>query len=159
MLKYNEWYSGSNKEVKGMQKNAEILAPAGGREQLEAAVKSGADAVYFGSSDFNARRNAENFTDEEFINAVKYCRVRSVKAYITLNTLVTDGETERLSSTISLINKSGADGVIVQDLAAASLIKKYCPELALHASTQMAVHNVCGAKELGGDMRLGGYGD
>ena len=101
--------------------SAEILAPAGSREQLEAAVKSGADAVYFGASDFNARRNAENFTDEQFLQAVRYCRVRGVKAYITLNTLFTDAETERFLKTAALVAQSGADGVIVQDLGAAAL--------------------------------------
>ncbi|MCH5198157.1 MAG: U32 family peptidase [Oscillospiraceae bacterium] len=129
-------------------KNVEVLAPAGGKEQLYAAVRSGADAVYFGASDFNARRNAENFSDEDFSDAVKYCRIRGVKTYIALNTLVFDKELPKLLSTLSLIHKSGADGVIVQDMAVASIVKKYFPSLSLHASTQMAVHNVSGAKEL-----------
>ena len=126
----------------------EILAPAGGMEQLTAAVKSGADAVYFGAAGFNARRNAENFTDEDFLNAVSDCRVRGVKAYITLNTVIKDGELGEFAHTLSLAAKSGADAVIVQDLAAAALVKKYYPELRLHASTQMAVHNVSGVREL-----------
>ncbi len=126
----------------------EVLAPVGGREQLEAAVKSGADAVYFGASDFNARRNAENFTDADFLSAVRYCRVRGVKCYITLNTLLTARELPAFAKTLSLVAKSGADAVIVQDLAAAKLAKEYYPSLALHASTQMAVHNVSGAKLL-----------
>lgn len=126
----------------------EILAPVGGMEQLTAAVRSGADAVYFGAGGFNARRNAENFADEEFLSAVKYCRERNVKAYITLNTLITDREIPEFINTLRLIAKSGADAVIVQDLAAVSLVKKYCPTLPLHASTQMAVHNVNGAKML-----------
>ena len=129
-------------------KQPEILAPVGGREQLEAAVKSGADAVYFGAPDFNARRNAENFTPEAFADAVKYCRVRGVKTYITLNTLITDRELPAFAETLALVAKSGADAVIVQDLAAARMIKEYYPFLALHASTQMAVHNVSGAKLL-----------
>ena len=126
----------------------EILAPAGSRAQLEAAVLSGADAVYFGASDFNARRNAENFSDEDFLDAVRYCHVRGVKVAVTLNTLVRDAETERLLQTIRLIAKSGADAVIVQDLAVAALLKRHVPSLPLHASTQMAVHNVSGAKLL-----------
>lgn len=134
--------------MKTPENNVEILAPAGGREQLEAAVRSGASAVYFGASDFNARRNAENFTDDDFREAVAYCRERGVKTNVTLNTLVRDDELSRLLQVISLIYSSGADAVIVQDLAAASLIKKFYPELSLHASTQMAVHNVSGALAL-----------
>lgn len=126
----------------------EILAPVGGREQLLAAVRSGADAVYFGASSFNARRNAENFTDDDFIGAVKYCRERGVKAYITLNTVFKDSETEEFCRTLELIVKSGADAVILQDMGAVSFVKECCPELPMHASTQMAVHNVSGARLL-----------
>ncbi len=126
----------------------EILAPVGAKEQLYAAVRSGADAVYFGASSFNARRNAENFSDEEFLQAVKYCHERRVKVYITLNTLITDKEITAFCDCLRLIAKSGADAVIVQDLGAVSLIKKHCPDIPLHASTQMAVHNVNGAKML-----------
>ena len=126
----------------------EILAPVGASEQLYAAVKSGADAVYFGASSFNARRNAENFSDEDFLQAVRYCHERRVKAYITLNTLITDREIPAFTDCLRLIAKSGADAVIVQDLAAVSLIKKHCPDIPLHASTQMAVHNVKGAEML-----------
>lgn len=123
----------------------EILAPAGGKEQLVAAVRSGADAVYFGASSFNARRNAENFTDDDFISSVRYCRERGVKAYITLNTIFKDSEKKEFVKTLGLIAKSGADAVIVQDMGAVALIKECCPSLPLHASTQMAVHNKAGA--------------
>jgi putative protease len=126
----------------------EILAPVGGKEQLYAAVKSGADAVYFGAADFNARRNAENFTPEGFAAAVRYCRTRGVKCYITLNTLLTDRELPAFAETLRMVAQSGANAVIVQDLAAAAAVKQYAPALALHASTQMAVHNVSGAKLL-----------
>lgn len=124
----------------------EILSPAGGAEQLEAAVRSGADAVYFGAVNFNARRNAKNFTEEEFASAVKYCHARGVKAYITLNTLIKDSETDGLLDEIRLIANSGADAVIVQDLAVAEFVKKICPAMPLHASTQMTVHNAGGVK-------------
>ena len=129
-------------------KKVEILAPVGGSEQLTAAVRSGADAVYFGASSFNARRNAHNFTDDDFIGAVRYCRERGVKAYITLNTLIKDSEREEFLSTLSLVARSGADAVILQDMGALSLVKQCCPDIPLHASTQMAVHNVEGAKAL-----------
>lgn len=129
-------------------KNIEILAPVGGKEQLLAAVRSGADAVYFGASSFNARRNADNFTDEEFIGAVKYCRERGVRVYITLNTLMKESEKAELLNTVRLIAKSGADAVIIQDLGVLSLLKKCCPHIPVHASTQMACHNISGARLL-----------
>ena len=91
----------------------ELLAPAGAREQLEAAVRCGADAVYFGTPSFNARRNADNFSGNDFISAVRFCHERGVKAYITLNTLVTDPELPALYDTLALICESGADAVIV----------------------------------------------
>ena len=126
----------------------ELLAPAGAREQLEAAVRCGANAVYFGTPSFNARRNADNFSGNDFISAVRFCHERGVKAYITLNTLVTDAELPALYDTLALIAESGADAVIVQDAAVIRAVKTCCPTLRLHASTQMAVHNVAGAKLL-----------
>lgn len=126
----------------------EVLAPAGGKESLIAAVRSGADAVYFGADGFNARRNAENFSQADFLDAVAYCRVRGVKVYITLNTLITDRERDSLKNTLRLICESGADAVIVQDLGVAAAVRRYCPSLPLHASTQTAVHNISGAREL-----------
>ncbi len=129
-------------------KKIEILAPVGGEEQLIAAVRSGADAVYFGASSFNARRNAENFTDDDFIGAVRYCHERGVKAYITLNTLIKDSETAEFEKTLKLIARSGADAVIVQDMGVFSRVRECVPTLPVHASTQMAVHNVSGAKLL-----------
>lgn len=126
----------------------EILAPVGGNEQLLAAVRSGADAVYFGAASFNARRNAENFSDADFLSAVRYCRERGVKAYITLNTLIKDSEMNEFSETLALIAKSGADAVIVQDMGVFERVRSCCPDIPVHASTQMAVHNVSGAKLL-----------
>ncbi len=126
----------------------EILAPVGGAEQLKAAVRCGADAVYLGTSDFNARRNADNFGELELNDAVKYCHLRGVKVYVTLNTLVFDRELPALYETAKNIAESGADAVILQDFAAINAIKEICPELPLHASTQMAVHNANGAKLL-----------
>lgn len=128
----------------------EILAPAGGKEQLSAAVRCGANAVYFGASAFNARRNAENFSDADFTASVGYAHAYGVKVYVTLNTLVTDSELPALTQTLRLICKSGADAVIVQDMAVAALVRTHCPTLPLHASTQMAVHNLAGVKELEG---------
>ncbi len=129
-------------------KNIEILAPVGGEEQLIAAVRSGADAVYFGAASFNARRNAVNFTDDDFIGAVRYCHERGVKAYITLNTLIKDSEGEEFENTLKLIARSGADAVIVQDMGVFTRVKECVPAMPVHASTQMAVHNVAGARLL-----------
>ncbi|MEG2086978.1 MAG: DUF3656 domain-containing protein [Angelakisella sp.] len=130
----------------------EVLAPVGGPEQLLAAVRSGADAVYLGSRGFNARRNAANFDGDGLADAVAYCHGRGVKVHVTLNTLILDGERQRLLDELALIAASGADAVIVQDLGVAALVRQCCPTLVMHASTQLSVHNVAGAllmKELG----------
>ena len=120
----------------------ELLAPAGSVESLQAAVRCGADAVYFGLPDFNARRNAQNFTKEEFKDSINYCHIRGVKTYITFNTLVSDDEIDKALDSIKFIAECGADGIIVQDLGVAELVRKCCPDLELHASTQMSVHSV-----------------
>lgn len=126
----------------------EILAPVGSEENLKAAVLSGADAVYFGLSDFNARRNAQNFTDEQIENAIKYCHSRGVKVHITLNTLIKDGELNKVFDTIRKIAELGADAVIVQDLSVAKAVREICPTLPMHASTQMSVGTLEGLYEL-----------
>ncbi len=130
----------------------EILAPAGGEEQLVAAVRAGADAVYLGTGSFNARRNAANFDFEALRKAVAYCHGRGVRVHVTCNTLVTDPELPKLFEEIKSIAGSGADAVIVQDLAVAAMFREYCPDMPLHASTQMTIHNAEGAmmvKKLG----------
>ena len=129
-------------------KPIEILAPAGSPESLTAAVRCGANAVYFGARRFNARRAAANFDDREIISAVKYCHGRDVKAYLTLNTLLTDKELPALCGMIETACEAGIDAVITQDLAVAEIVKKYAPALPLFASTQMGAHNAEGAKEL-----------
>ncbi len=130
----------------------EVLAPAGGREQLVAAVYSGADAVYLGTKGFNARRKADNFGEGELKEAVAWCHGRGVRVHVTVNTLVTDGELPALFDTVREVAESGADAVILQDLAAAALFREHVPELPRHASTQMSIHNAEGArlaKEMG----------
>ena len=130
----------------------EIMSPAGSFESVVAAVRSGADAVYFGAGDFNARRNAKNLSDEELAEAIRYCHLRGVKTYITVNTLVTDRELEKARELILHLNKVGADALIVQDLGMARLIRSLAPDLPIHASTQLTIHNLAGikaAKELG----------
>jgi putative protease len=122
----------------------EILAPVGGQEQLSAAVRCGADAVYLGAKGFNARRNAENFDDLAAV--VGCCHARGVDVHVTLNTLVFDSEMKELERTLDEVAASGADAVIVQDLAVMRLVKERYPTLKLHASTQCAVHNTDGVK-------------
>ena len=124
----------------------EVLAPVGGEEQLIAAVKAGADAVYLGTENFNARRNAHNFTD--LSKTVEFCHNHGVKVFVTLNTVIKNKEIGQFVKTVREIADSGADAVIVQDLGGISLIKEVAPDLPLHASTQMTVHNLSGVKAL-----------
>ncbi|MBR3718648.1 MAG: U32 family peptidase [Firmicutes bacterium] len=131
-----------------MRKKPEILAPVGGSEQLKAAVRCGADAVYFGLPNFNARRNADNFAGEGLADTIRYCHDAGVKVYLTINTLVMDEELSAMHETVDTAARSGADGIIVQDLAVASYAKKHWPDLPLHASTQMAVCNAEGVRKL-----------
>jgi len=130
----------------------EVLSPVGRAETLTAAVRSGADAVYLGLGDFNARRNAENFSQEQLKEAVEYCHSRGVKVYVALNTLVYSGEIERALEVAKSAARCSADALICADLGLASLIKKAIPLLPLHASTQMTVHTKAALpllKELG----------
>ncbi len=121
-------------------KNAEILAPVGNSEMLTAAIRSGADAVYFGAKDFSARRNAENFGSFELQEAINYCHIRGVKAYLTLNILIKDDEFENAVNLAREAYNFGIDGVIVQDLGLAAYLHQNLPKLPLHASTQMSIH-------------------
>ena len=126
----------------------ELLAPAGDREALVAAVQNGADAVYFGAAGFNARRGAANFAGEALREAVAYCHLRGVRVHVTLNTLVRRDELAALEETIRAIDDAKADAVIVQDLGVAAAVKKLAPALELHGSTQLAVHNRQGVEYL-----------
>lgn len=126
----------------------EILAPAGSYESLEAAVYAGADSVYFGAKALNARRNAANFTDEEIKSAVDFCHLYNVKTYLTLNTLMFDSEMKKVTDQIIFACNAGFDAIIAQDLGVISLIKQICPDMPVHASTQMSVHNLADANEL-----------
>ncbi len=126
----------------------EILAPVGNIETLKAAVLSGADAVYFGLGNFNARRNAQNFSDDEAKQAIEYCHSRGVKVHITLNTLIKDSEIKDAVNAVKHICSIGADAVIVQDLGVAKIVKTVCPEIEMHASTQMSVGTLEGLYEL-----------
>jgi len=130
----------------------ELLAPAGGMEALVAAVENGADAVYLGARAFSARGYASNFSEEELEKAIDYAHLRGVKIYVTVNTLLKEGEMESALILLSRLREMGTDAIIIQDLGLISLSRKYLPDLPLHASTQMTLHNSKGVafeKELG----------
>ena len=126
----------------------EILAPVGNEEMLRAAVFSGADAVYLGFSGFNARTSANNFNADTLKDAVAFCHARGVAVHVALNTTVYGGELPALEQAIRAVAASGADAVICQDLAVATLIGKIAPQLPRHGSTQMSVLSLQGALEL-----------
>jgi putative protease len=125
----------------------ELLSPAGSYLSLVAAVNAGADAVYLGVGGFNARLAAKGFTEEELQNGLSLCRRKGVKIYVTLNTMVYDREIRRVEASIE---KAGelADALIVSDLAVAAMARRIVPHIPLHASTQMGVHSVHGARLL-----------
>ena len=135
-----------------MFKIPELLAPAGGMEQLKAAVENGADAVYMGGKLFNARINAANFDDAEMKEAIEYAHLRGVRLYVTMNTLIKDRELSDALEYATSVYEDGADALIIQDIGFAELVRKHIPDLELHLSTQGTVYNAEGvrkAKKLG----------
>ena len=126
----------------------ELLAPAGNYECIVAAVQNGADAVYFAGENYGARSYADNFDYKTLEKAVDYCRLRGVKSHITVNTLCTDRELIKCAQYIAFLAKIGVDAVIVQDLGVFNMIKQVCPQMPIHASTQMTVHNLDGVLTL-----------
>ena len=125
----------------------ELLSPAGSPEALRAAVCAGADAVYLGFGQFNARRGARNFTQAEFASAVSWCHLRGVKVYLTLNTLCSDRELPAAADCAVQASKLGADAVLVQDLGLVRALRQTAPDLPLHASTQMTLYSLDGVKQ------------
>ena len=124
----------------------ELLSPAGSPEAVIAAVQNGADAIYMGFGNLSPRRGAKNFTDEEFERSMRYCRIRGCKVYVTLNTLVNDREIAQAVESARLASQLGADGIIIQDLGLAYAIRQALPDIPLHASTQMSIHNLAGVE-------------
>ena len=122
----------------------EILAPAGDRTALERADAAGADAVYLGYAAFSARAGAHNFDRRELEDAVRYAHLRHMRVYVTVNTLVKDGELAEVTEVLRLLRDLQADAVLVQDLGVLRIARSLFPGLAVHASTQMAVHNRTG---------------
>jgi putative protease len=123
-----------------MQTKIELLAPAGNFECLRAAVANGADAVYFGlNSGFNARARAENFSLEELPRVIQFLHRYGVRGFVTLNTLIFTEELQQFAETLAALSDAGTDAVLLQDVGAACLAKEICPELPVHASTQMTL--------------------
>ena len=132
----------------------ELLAPAGSMDALRAAVQNGANAVYLGCGPFNARQSAKNFTPQTLKDAVKYCHIRGVDVHLTLNTLVSDKEIPQVCEMIRHAASCCVDAFIVQDLGVVQLCRQIAPHIAIHASTQMTVHNLDGilfAEQMGFD--------
>lgn len=129
-------------------KNPELLSPVGDFECLKAAVQNGANAVYLGASSFSARAKATNFADEELKNAIEYAKLRNVSVHLALNTLIKNEEfNDSVALAVSAYNY-GVDAIIIQDLGLASYLRENYPEIPLHASTQMTVHNLDGVHQL-----------
>ncbi|MBE6631996.1 MAG: U32 family peptidase [Ruminococcaceae bacterium] len=129
-------------------KRPELLAPGGSPEALEAALKAGADAVYFGGKLFNARMNARNFDDSAMASAIEKCHKRGARAYVTLNTQIYDRELEDALKYSAFLYECGADALIMADPGLASLVREYLPSMELHASTQASGHSSDCAKKL-----------
>ncbi len=126
----------------------ELLAPAGNNESLIAAVENGCDAVYLGATTLSARASAANFAPDELADAIDYAHLRGVKAYVAVNTLVKDSETNDAADLLRHLDESGADAMIVQDIGLLSMARSLAPDLPIHASTQMTVHNIEGVRFL-----------
>ena len=128
------------------KKLPELLSPAGSREAFEAAIEGGADAIYIGGASFNARINAKNFTAEDMREAVKLAHTYGVKVYQTVNIMTLDREMSELENAAICSAEAGIDAFIVSDLGAAARIHRILPDMPLHASTQMSIHNAAGAR-------------
>lgn len=131
-----------------MEKKVELLSPVGDFECLIAAVQNGANAVYFGANKFNARINGTNFSNDNLKKAIEYAKLRNVKTYLTLNTLIKNDEFEESVELIKYAYECGIDAIIMQDLGLAKFAIENFPDLEIHASTQMTAHNVEGVKKL-----------
>ena len=129
-------------------KKIELLAPAGNLLALKAAVENGADAVYIGGSQFSARQKADNFTREQMAEGIEYAHARGCKVHVAVNTLMNNEEIGSFIEYAYQLAELGVDAVIVQDLGAAHILRESLPQLAIHASTQMAVHNTPGVQLL-----------
>ena len=132
------------KNNKNIVHRPELLAPAGNLETAVAAFNAGADAVYLGLGKFNARHRAENFSLNDLGRLLEFAHRNGRKVYVTLNTLICESELPELFSCIAELSRLPLDAVIVQDLGVLYILRKYFPDMTVHASTQMGIHNSCG---------------
>lgn len=132
----------NNEEVEFMERAYELLAPVGNNEALKAAVQNGADAVYLSGKAFGARQFAGNFTSEELIDAVRYCHIRGVSVYVTVNTLIFNEEMDSLKSYLEFLYINDVDAVILQDMGVLQYIRSVYPDWSIHCSTQMSTQTV-----------------
>lgn len=129
-------------------KKPELLAPAGNMDAFVAAIEAGADAIYIGGYTFGARAFANNFSDDEIIKCINYAHLYGVKVYITVNTIVYEKEVDLFLNYIDFLHRNNVDAIIIQDLGMFDLVRKVYPNLELHASTQMHIHNLNGVLNL-----------
>ena len=127
-------------------KKPELLAPVGSKESLIAAIQAGCDAVYLSGKKYGARVYANNFTNEELIEAIKYAHLYGIKVYVTVNTIIYESEVEEFISYVDMLHKNNVDAIIMQDIGMVDLIRKIYPNLEIHISTQMHIHNLEGVK-------------
>lgn len=125
-----------------MKKKIELLAPARNMECLVAAIEAGADAVYLGGYMFGARAFAGNFSNDEIVDAIKYAHIYGVKVYVTVNTLVYEDEVETFLNYVDFLHRNNVDAILIQDIGMLHLVKVVFPNLEIHASTQMHLHNL-----------------
>ena len=133
------------KDIKS-KKRIELLAPAGSMDSLKAAVMAGCDAVYLGGHNFGARAFSKNFSNDEIIEAVNYCHLYGVKVYVTVNTLIYEKEVESFLEYVEFLHKNNVDALIIQDFGMFDLVRKTYPNMEIHASTQMHIHNLDGVQ-------------
>ncbi len=124
----------------------EILSPAGNLDTLICAINNGADAVYIGGMNFSARKNAVNFTNDDIVSAVRYAHLYGCRVYVTVNTLVSDSQLREVYSFIKFLFETGVDALIIQDLGILNMVRRCFPDFEIHASTQMTIHNIAGAR-------------
>ncbi|ONI46434.1 hypothetical protein AN641_00180 [Candidatus Epulonipiscioides gigas] len=123
------------------KKKVELLAPVGKIENAYAAIENGADAIFFGGHCFNARTNADNFNYEQMKEVITYCKLLGIKVYITVNTLIKEGELKQVYKFLGELQNLGVDAIIIQDLGILNIVTKYFPNLKVHASTQLSAHS------------------
>ena len=126
----------------------ELLAPAGTKEAFLAAIANGANAVYLAGKKFGARAYASNFEEDELAEVIQHAHLRNMQVHVAVNTIVDRDELPELREYLSFLYDVGADAILLQDLGAVRLAKEIVPQMPLHASTQMTVHNIAGVQAL-----------